>query len=76
MFISSAGLIRSYIFKAEKGHTASLSGVNHLHMYRNFFVPQVVQVADMSEAIFQQDVAPAHYSKDVSLFLNKKFPNS
>ena len=29
----------------------------------------------MNDAIFQQDGAPAHYSRDVRSFLNEKFPD-
>ena len=73
--MSSVGLIGPYFFKKENGDAANVNGVNYLHMLQNFFVPQLAQVADMNEAIFQQDGAPAHYSRDVRSFLNEKIPD-
>ena len=73
--MSSVGLIGPYFFKKENGDAANVNGVNYLHMLQNFFVPQLAQVADMNEAIFQQDGAPAHSSRDVCSFLNEKIPD-
>ena len=75
--ISSTRLIAigPYFFKEENGHAATVTGVNYLQMLKNFFVPQLSQVADMDKVIFQQDGAPAHYSTDVRSFLDETFPD-
>ena len=42
-------------------------------MFQEFSVPELSAVANMQQAIFQQDGAPVHYSREVCAFLHKQF---
>lgn len=74
--MSIVGLIGPCFFKKENGDAENVNGANYLHMLQNFFLPKLSQVAvNRDEVIFQQDGAPAHYSRDVRTFLDEKFPD-
>ena len=44
-------------------------------MIQEFCVPELSAVANMQQVIFQQDGTPAHYSREVRVFLDEQFPD-
>ena len=69
--ISSAGLIGPFFFRDQEGHSVNVNGDNYLSMLQEF----LLHVANMQQAIFQQDGASAHYSHEVRAFLDEQIPD-
>ena len=73
--ISSAGLIGPFFFRDQDGNSVNINGENYLHKLQEFCIPQLSAVADMQEVVFQQDGAPARYSREARSFLSEQFPD-
>ena len=67
--ISRVGIIGPYFFDEE-----TVTGANYLEMLSDYFHPQLVRKGIEDRIIFQQDEAPAHYSKDVREWLKWNLP--
>ena len=44
-------------------------------MSKEFFVPELKKLCKANSAIFGDDEAPAHFSRDVHQYFNKVIPN-
>ncbi|CAF2091164.1 unnamed protein product [Rotaria magnacalcarata] len=51
----------------------TVNGRNYLDMLKDYFYPIIQRKRLHNKIIFQQDGAPAHFSKEVRELLNEKF---
>ncbi len=66
--MSSKEIIGPFFFDEQ-----TVNQQNYLHMLENYFQPILQRKRLMKKILFQQDGAPAHFSKTVRAWLNKKF---
>jgi hypothetical protein len=66
--MSSKQIIGPYFFEDE-----TVNKQNYLNMLQNYFYPIMQRKRLHKKMIFQQDGAPAHFSKDVRSWLDEKF---
>jgi hypothetical protein len=67
--MSSRCIIGPYFFNEE-----TINGQNYLKMLKEYFRPIIGRKHIHNKILFQQDGAPAHYSKEVREYLNLTFP--
>ena len=53
----------------------AINGQNSHSMLKEFFVPELKRLDKASSGIFQQDGAPARFSRDIRQYLDKVFPS-
>ena len=67
--ITSTKVYGPYFFESN-----TVTGFGYKEMLENWFVPLLKARRKFSSCIFQQDGAPAHFSREVRAFLNQNFP--
>ncbi|CAG8593080.1 18898_t:CDS:2, partial [Dentiscutata erythropus] len=67
-----AGIINNFII-SPFFIKENLNGPKYLEMLQNLIIPELNNLFSENEVIFQQDGAPAYFSKDVHKYLNKNF---
>lgn len=68
--LSKNKIIGPYFFEDD-----TVNGQNYLTMLQDYFMVEVRKLHKVRTVIFQQDGAPAHFSKDVRQYLDYHFPN-
>jgi hypothetical protein len=51
----------------------TVTGIVHLNMMEEVLMP-ILEEEGPNDMLFQQDGAPSHFHKEVTDFLNRKFP--